>query len=204
MSKADSCAFGEGGYAVCAADEECTAEGCVKCAEACQAMECGKNPCGGLCGSCPEHFECQLGKFVYLPWCGDFKCNAPAVEDCESCPADCACDAGSVCVAGECCVQQCGSNECGQDGCGGTCGANCGAGMVCLKGTCSAAGATCDLLPIAGCCDGEKLAYCDNGILKTLDCTGYPKCGWHQIIGWYECNTDGQPDPTGEYPMSCT
>jgi hypothetical protein len=43
-----------------------------------------------------------------------------------------------------------------------------------------------------GCCDGNKVLWCEDGVLKSQDCSGSPSCGWNAKAGIYDCNTDGQ------------
>jgi len=61
----------------------------------------------------------------------------------------------------------------------------------------------CGSITYEGCCDGQTLKYCDNGALKTLDCTGSPSCGWQSGGNFYDCGTDGKADPSGTYPLAC-
>ena len=61
----------------------------------------------------------------------------------------------------------------------------------------------CGKLPPQGCCGNEILDYCANGIPKSEDCKGKPKCGWDSAKKKYACGTAGHPDPAGKYPMSC-
>jgi MYXO-CTERM domain-containing protein len=108
--------------------------------QACEGLECGDDGCGGSCGTCGEHQACHEGSCVAQPWCGDGACGPD--ETCASCPADCACDDAHVCVEGACeprpCDPVCSGRECGDDGCGGSCG-ECPKGDVCrADGTCPA------------------------------------------------------------------
>jgi hypothetical protein len=87
--------------------------------------------------------ECtdQCGGCEPVQGCGDGVCEAGEDEDCTTCPSDCACALGDVCVEGACCTQECDGKECGADGCGGTCG-NCGAGY-CWEDMCFDKGTHC-------------------------------------------------------------
>lgn len=60
----------------------------------------------------------------------------------------------------------------------------------------------CGLVPAEGCCNRQRLWWCEDGVLKTLDCTSKPKCGW-STSGFYDCNTSGAPDPSGELSLNC-
>lgn len=113
---------------------ECVDGTCV-CVPTCEGKECGGDGCGGKCGSCDEHFACVDFACQFQPWCGDLNCNTDLSEDCSSCPSDCSCGEGNVCVAGTCCTPSCDGIECGSDGCGGSCG-SCGCGEECVEGSC--------------------------------------------------------------------
>jgi len=59
-------------------------------------------------------------------------------EGCEHSPTNEGglCDGGAgICLSGICCVPDCDGKECGDDGCGGSCG-GCGEGMTCVGGAC--------------------------------------------------------------------
>jgi len=51
-----------------------------------------------------------------------------------------------------------------------------------------------------GCCSGQKLWYCESGLLKDLDCNVNPSCGWSSTYGYYDCGTAGG---TGSAPKDC-
>ncbi|MCC6749405.1 MAG: agmatine deiminase family protein [Deltaproteobacteria bacterium] len=61
----------------------------------------------------------------------------------------------------------------------------------------------CGRVSYEGCCDGERLRFCENNLLQTMDCAGNPKCGWDPTNGAYDCGTDGGVDPRGVSPKSC-
>ena len=72
--------------------------------------------------------------------CGDAQCEPEEGETCDTCPVDCGCLEGFMCVGGECveaCVPDCEGKECGPDGCGGVCG-ECEPGLFCNGGSCMA------------------------------------------------------------------
>jgi agmatine deiminase len=64
-------------------------------------------------------------------------------------------------------------------------------------------GPGCGGIAYEGCCDGETLKYCDNGVLKTIDCSNNPSCGWLTGSNFYDCGTDGSADPSGTFPKQC-
>jgi len=90
--------------------------------------------------------------------------SAPVLADCES---DDDCDWEEKCVQGECvpCVPDCAGKECGDDGCGDSCGI-CPPGIQCLANLCycepDCAGKQCG----QDFCGG----YCGNGNPVTLGC----------------------------------
>lgn len=60
----------------------------------------------------------------------------------------------------------------------------------------------CGRFPPVGCCEGEALWWCDEGLLRGLNCEGRPRCGWSNA-GFFDCNTSGQSDPSGNYSRNC-
>lgn len=68
--------------------------------------ECGEwdDSCGGLvdCGSCGKNHHCEGGTCINTEFCGNGLCNG-SWEDCSTCPQDCACGDGNVCMNGVCC-----------------------------------------------------------------------------------------------------
>ena len=63
---------------------------------------------------------------------------------------------------------------------------------------------TCGGVTYEGCCAGTTLKYCEKGVLKTLNCSSYPKCGWDSSYKVYDCGTSGGSDPSGKNPKTCT
>lgn len=128
-------------------------------------------------------------------WCVGRSCG---VSGCgESCGE---CEEGQVCSSeGQCCTPNCKGMECGGDGCGGICG-ECPQGWACESGLCTEA---CSGISYQGCCDGEKLRYCDNGHLQEQSCAGMGPCGWDSGAGYYNCGTAGEVDPSGQYAKVC-
>lgn len=127
----------------------------LSCANACDTLECGPNPCGGSCGSCPNGLSCVSGVCCHPDCegkeCGDDGCGG----SCGLCGADSMCSEGVclcknvVCLdgccsegemcgvsSGKCCLPQC-TQACGANGCGGICPPPAG-------GTCCSVTAECD------------------------------------------------------------
>ena len=105
------------------------------CVPDCEGQDCGDDGCGGICGACEEHYTCEDGTCVYQPWCGDGTCDVALLEDCSTCLVDCPCGCGETCDAGICTFTACNGKDCGDDGCGGSCGI-CGNGEACQNGQC--------------------------------------------------------------------
>ena len=55
----------------------------------------------------------------------------------------------------------------------------------------------------AGCCMGNTVGFCKNGYYHVASCGGNPSCGWSAALKHYACGTSGNPDPSGQKPMSC-
>ncbi len=160
--------------------------------------------CINDCGGCPE-----------LKNCGDGKCQTEEFENCSTCAGDCACADGESCFKGACCTPSCEGKECGDDGCGGSCG-TCEAGFGCKEGTCvestgpaeclgpnEPSSDDCMGLTYEGCCDDlGRVMWCDGDKLFCIDCaTVNPQCGWQGEF--YDCGTDGSADPSGASPKEC-
>ncbi len=54
-----------------------------------------------------------------------------------------------------------------------------------------------------GCCAGETLVWCVNGVLQEAKCASAPACGWNSFTSGYDCGTDGGVDPAGLFPKMC-
>jgi len=116
------------------------------CTPQCDGKACGDDGCGGMCGQCEDHHECQTGACVYQPWCGDAACDQNLLEDCATCPLDCPCGCGETCVGGLCMFTACEGMECGDDGCGGQCGVCKSPQEECVLGECISCDAVCAAL----------------------------------------------------------
>ena len=141
----------------CAGGEACDDGVCVGGGDGC--VESGTPGCGGCpCEACVcamDDFCCndswdslcvdecidQCGGCEPVEGCGNGVCEAGEDEDCITCPADCACPDGGVCLEGTCCLPQCDGKDCGDDGCGGVCG-SCGVGY-CWEDACYDNGTHC-------------------------------------------------------------
>ena len=75
-------------------------------------------------------------------------------------------------------------------------------GQVCSGGA-KLESTECGGMTFEGCCDGERLLFCEGGMLCARDCAGFPHCGWSETLGYYDCGTPGQDDPTGLHSAKC-
>gem|GEM_PF-5916488 len=101
------------------------------------------------------------------------------------------------------CVPNCQGKECGDDGCGGSCG-ECAANKDCVLGHCVYG---CGSIGGRGCCYGDYLLRCEysKNKLWVHNCAERGlTCGWDAGALFYGCvPPPGLPDPEGEYPMEC-
>lgn len=67
--------------------------------------------------------------------CGNGLCDLGQGESCATCPQDCPCACGYQCEQGQCMHAACAGKQCGNDGCGGSCG-QCPDGEDCEGGVC--------------------------------------------------------------------
>ena len=133
----DSCAGKQCGHNLCGdycgkceVGHECVDNQCY-CVPDCQGRNCGDDHCGGSCGECTDHFpngQCEDFECVCIPEtcetaqkeCGYVPDGCGGVLECGDCHEflNSYCDAKNVCQ----CAQTCEGRECGDDGCGGSCG----------------------------------------------------------------------------------
>ena len=96
-----------------------------------------KYHCGdGLCASTPPGTEdCTTCPVDCGDCCGNGVCDAEHGEHCGTCFADCPCLCEEECQTDTCVFTACDGKECGDDGCGGSCG-TCQQGWQCEAGQC--------------------------------------------------------------------
>ncbi|MEC9072628.1 MAG: agmatine deiminase family protein [Myxococcota bacterium] len=143
----------------CVGDTYCLAGQCepLACVPQCQGKTCGDDGCGDACGTCGDGEICEAGNCQAVSGCGDVTfegiCEAGVLTWCDegslssySCRAvDKICTwvegVGNTCVdkpedePPSQCTPACGGRVCGEDGCGGSCGA-CLDGTTCSNGQC--------------------------------------------------------------------
>ncbi len=104
------------------------------CAPDCSGKECGPDGCNGLCGTCEDGQYCEAGGCYWLmcspggdPWCDGDKLMACSDEGWHKYVEEDCSLTGQVCFEGACCAPTCQDEdgitfECGDAGCGGSCG----------------------------------------------------------------------------------
>ncbi|MBM4387580.1 MAG: hypothetical protein FJ088_07555, partial [Deltaproteobacteria bacterium] len=114
----------------CPDNWKCELGKCVSpCKPQCEGKECGDDGCGGLCGKCPEGHECFNGICQFNQGCFGF-CGTASPQGCY---CDDLCFQYGDCCENVCeacpdlpgcgtCVPNCYGKQCGDDGCGGSCG----------------------------------------------------------------------------------
>jgi len=183
------------------------ADECVGCTPDCTGVACGDDGCGGNCGDCADGFDCVSGQ-CSGPSCDGF-CGV--FDPARPCQCDEGCDDREDCCPDRCffcgtepdsgcwCDSACEVYSCGPEPCGNLCG-TCDDEAYCSDGEC-VVDSVCDGVGIQGCCEGDTLILCDQGMFSESDCAveGLP-CGWTGF--WYDCGGLGV-EPSGTYPLSC-
>jgi agmatine/peptidylarginine deiminase len=105
--------------------------------------------------------------------------------------------------SGTVCTPSCSGKTCGSDGCGGSCG-TCAAGQTCsASGVCATTVDPCGGVTFEGCCDASgNLKWCENSAVQAATCAA-GTCGWSVANAFYNCDTSGGSDPSGQNPKSC-
>ncbi len=175
----------------------CSGGQCSACVPNCSDKSCGDDGCGGSCGACATGKMCAAGACVFPPpslscvgHCGG--------EPGGGCSCTAACQAkGNCCVdVGVCgCLPNCAGKDCGDDGCGGTCGI-CPGGSTCVASICAVGECTDATCSGNGTCAGLGCAcqpgyagkFCDQCAAGYVN---YPDCVT-ACASVLECN-DGNP-----------
>ncbi|MBR57575.1 MAG: hypothetical protein CMH54_05895 [Myxococcales bacterium] len=164
---------------------------CAACVPNCDGLNCGDDGCGGSCGNCVDAQVCSDGVCGPIvcegneSWIDDDYCDTSNNnEGCAWDGGDCCLSTNPVCDdnlfsvcdcqdpdacennpanCGSTCEPDCTGLQCGDDGCGGSCG-TCDAGQSCDSGVCVSGGT----------CGGNEIwigdGYCDNGN-NNLECS---------------------------------
>jgi hypothetical protein len=148
---------------------------------------------------CTVDAQCPDG--VCLPAAAGGRCS----KACDLvCPSGWEC--GDLAGASLClptpCEPDCAGKNCGDDGCGGSCG-GCQGGTICDAAVGLCVMLSCSDLPMAGCCTGNLLRNCIGGQIVIEDCADKPFCGFNELFGFYSCLTQGDNDPAGLKPKTC-
>ncbi|MCB9738827.1 MAG: hypothetical protein H6747_06135 [Deltaproteobacteria bacterium] len=192
----------------CGVDFLCYADDCIG---SCASKTCGDDGCGKSCGSCATgdwcapDFQCKPTACKGIPPNG--QCDGDILFGCEGqggtakktqkdCSAQlpvgnkvCGWDptkSAYGCIDKPPCEPSCKTEdgktmECGDDGCGGSCG-GCPSGWACSVGVCQAkVGGACGgtFNSKTGACDGDQWLFCSSDKIVALDCTkANKKCVW--------------------------
>lgn len=119
-----------------------------ECTPNCEGKKCGDDGCGGECGKCKVDEVCMYN-LCLVPGCSEKPGPGWENAKCEKCVCDvdsycCNFSWDSLCVeeckslcggCGSICVPSCDEKDCGDDGCGGTCG-DCPNGWQCEASKC--------------------------------------------------------------------
>ena len=201
----DFCAKGQcvGSAKLCSDGNACTMDACA-ISGTCVFQPLAAGSCSDS-NPCTASDTCKSGACSGTPIsCNDSNpCTADSCSTSTGCvhtPISGACNGTGVCYSGTCCTPQCGGVDCGDDGCGGSCG-TCPGGTTCQPdGTCVAPTA-CGSVSYQGCCDGQNIKYCENNVLTAGTCQS--SCGWDATNGYYNCDVPAGADPSGSFPEAC-
>ncbi len=169
----------------CASTESCDGTGnCIPivCDPSCIGKECGNNGCGGSCGQCGQFAQCLSGLCI---------CDIPCEIGC--------CAPGEACFQGQCCTPDCAGRQCGDNGCGGSCGSclgqdQCNASGICEPPPCepSCTGLECGNDGCGGSCGSCGLySACVSGTcLCEFNCAGNCCAPNDKCVGGQCCTPD--------------
>lgn len=190
-----------------------TGEHCQDADGTCRFNECPSAPTAGCCEgnvlkTCSGGGD-GTGTLVNLDcsnissYCG-WDATASAY-DCLAAPATGTGPTPQQCFGA--CTPNCDNKTCGDDGCGGTCGACTGTDAYCdfPSGTCKVN--PCSDVPNVGCCIGANLVTCDAATQEATStycpAQGAGTCGWSASGGTYACGTPGTAEPSATYARAC-
>ncbi|MBR59232.1 MAG: hypothetical protein CMH54_14600 [Myxococcales bacterium] len=61
----------------------------------------------------------------------------------------------------------------------------------------------CGSVSFEGCCSQNAVFFCFEDSLQVLNCPNNQPCGWGGDLGYYDCDTDGEAEPTNTHPYLC-
>jgi len=206
----DACAGGKcaaGGPTDCDDGNPCTGDGCEVMYGGCYHFGWQKDG-----NACDDGSACTTGEFCWNGGCtgGKSVCKNAQCSTTGGSPA-CVCSPGQVQIGSgnslSCCAPFCAPwQTCGDDGCGGSCGAGCAEDEVCKNKTCQPK-LDCygKVSATGGCCEGRVAKRCvDGNSVYPQDCgKSGMYCGWQPYFKKYGCTWDGAPEPTGTHPFKC-
>ena len=162
------------------------------CTPNCISKSCGDDGCGGSCGACPNGGMCAAqGTCACQPACaGEWIIEADCSQSINCATFDAECVINELTMAPECilpCSPDCEGKSCGDDGCGGSCGACPNGGMCAAQGTCACQPT----------CAGEWIIEADCS--QTTNCASFgAECVINELLATPECVIPCAPDCTGK------
>lgn len=210
----------------------------MECTPTCGEAECGDDGCGGSCGECADDElpctveSCHEGyctAAVATGWCHVagvcHEGGAPSpLTDCQVCapeesrsqfvslPDGTDCGPDRICFGGNCCNPGavCNIKECGDDGCGGSCG-SCSPGEECVHGYCMEFPVECGYCNQWQSCDGGQCADSQDfgpctagGTAVSADCFDIGESGCCTGDVLYYCSNDALGCPAGLESCLCS
>jgi hypothetical protein len=167
------CGQSDGCFGTCTGCDQpaatCIGGQCI-CEQDCEGKVCGDDDgCGGTCAECPNPADLCIAGTCDYP-CDVATCD-PAFDECLPDGTCVQCDAAANCVG----------KVCGDDFCGGVCGAGCTAGQECTGGQCAGipAGRSCQQRTGSPMCCGprddncrsdDETCFCDEFCIEARDC----------------------------------
>ncbi|MBI5495331.1 MAG: hypothetical protein HY904_09890 [Deltaproteobacteria bacterium] len=149
-------------------------------------------------GQLPCYYGCGFNEQYQMYMCNEYGRPAlPSVDPAGNYPR--------VCQAPTC-TPSCAGKQCGDDGCGGSCG-SCADGSRCYENQCYNLCTEPDprsheYYTEEGRCSYATLYFCDNGLPAELNCNQVGSlCGWNELLGAYSCGTSGEAGPAGTEPI---
>jgi hypothetical protein len=184
---------GCGGYCgSCPVGWACHGGACLDpCVPNCGSRQCGPDTCGGSCGACEPGWGCDADGFCYEGCdaqcldrvCGDDECGGA----CGTCAVGTTCELETGACVGDTTSTglddpqdlndgcSCEGRECGEDGCGGSCGL-CPDGLVCTTATGRCAALDGDLGDTTG-CEANEVWSALVGACVLSEAGGFPDDG---------------------------